>query len=98
MDGLSGAYLSIQLSAMPRRDRKALLYSLCAELAGCNIAPTHIAALLHSNVKYVIDVLCELGLHRRRRDHSADEAYDRLPADIRGRVNAFREHRADGKC
>lgn len=83
---------------MPRTDRKAALYSLCAELAGCNVVSAHIAALLNSHKGYVTDVLAELGLHRRRRDKSADEAFKRLPPDIRERIEAFRDRTACGKC
>lgn len=78
--------------------RKAALYSLCAELAGCGVRPTHIAALLGSNVKYVIDILVELGLHRRSRDRTSKHAYDRLPADVQQRVEAFRTIRPMAKA
>src|SRR5690348_6341214 len=97
MEGLSDVYL-MPFSAMPRRDRKAALYSLCAELAGCNVVPAHIAKLLDSHKGYITDVLADLGLHRRRRDRSAEEALKRLPADVRERIEAFRDRTGCGKC
>jgi hypothetical protein len=80
-----------------RRNRKVALYTLCAELAACNVSPAHVAALLHSNKAYVFDVMTELGLHRKRQDRNADDALKRLPADICERIEAFRTHTRYGK-
>jgi hypothetical protein len=80
-----------------RRNRKVALYTLCAELAACNVSPAHVAALLHSNKRYVFDVMTELGLHRVRADRSANDALKRLPPDTIERIEAFRSHSRCGK-
>jgi hypothetical protein len=81
-----------------RRNRKVALYTLCAELAACNVNAAHIAALLGSHKGYVTRVMTELGLHRKRKDHSANDAYKRLPPDVCERIEAFRKRTESPKC
>ena len=74
-----------------RSPRKAEFYALCSELRGCGLRPTHVAKVLQANTKYTCDVLRELGLYDGAQDRSAAQAMDRLPADVRRRVESFRQ-------